>query len=85
VQGFDNKWLGGARANEPLLGTPDIQSLADLANSASTLRDMRTVPVSRHIVTTYAMGVVLPFLPLLLLKYSIAELAAMLLKRLSGL
>jgi hypothetical protein len=85
VQGFDDKWLAGNRPNEPLLGTPDIQSLADLANSASTLREMRTVPVSRRIVTTYAMGVVLPFLPLLLLKYPIAELAAMLLKRLSGL
>jgi hypothetical protein len=31
------------------------------------------------------MSVVLPFLPLLLLKYPVAELAAMLLKRLSGL
>jgi len=31
------------------------------------------------------MGVVLPFLPLLLLKYPIAELAAIFLKRISGL
>jgi hypothetical protein len=31
------------------------------------------------------MGILLPFLPLLLLRYPIAELAAMLLKRVAGL
>jgi hypothetical protein len=85
VQQFEQKWLGNAFPEEPLVGTADIQSLADLANSARTVRDMRTVPVSRRIVTLYAIGVVLPFLPLLLLKYPIADLAGMLLKRLSGL
>jgi hypothetical protein len=85
VKEFEQKWLGNASPKEPLVGTADIQSLADLANSARTVRDMRTVPVSARIVTLYAMGVVLPFLPLLLLKYPIAELAGMLLKRLSGL
>lgn len=85
VQEFEQKWLGNASPEEPLVGTADIQSLADLANSAKTVRDMRTVPVSARIVTLYAIGVVLPFLPLLLLKYPIAELAGMLLKRLSGL
>jgi hypothetical protein len=85
VQEFEQKWLGDASPEEPLVGSPDIQSLADLANSARIVRDMRTVPVSPRIVTLYAMGVVVPFLPLLLLKYPIAELAGMLLKRLSGL
>jgi hypothetical protein len=73
-------WLG-----EPLLGSPDIQSLADLTNTAHALREMRVVPVSLEIVKTYAMGILLPFLPLLLLRYPIAELAAMLLKRVAGL
>jgi hypothetical protein len=85
VKEFEQKWLGNGSPEEPLVGTPDIQSLADLANSAKTVRDMRPVPVSGRIVTLYAMGVVLPFLPLLLLKYPIAELAGMLVKRLSGL
>ncbi len=84
VQEFDDKWLGRVTP-KPLLGTPDIQSLADLANAAHTLREMRVVPVSLQIVTTYAMGVLLPFLPLLLLRYPIAELAAMLFKQVSGL
>jgi hypothetical protein len=85
VKEFDRKWLGPATSDEPLLGTPDIQSLADLANSASTVREMRVTAVSHRILKSYAMSVVLPFLPLLLLKYPVAELAAMLLKRLSGL
>jgi hypothetical protein len=85
VQEFEQKWLGNASPEEPLVGTSDIQSLADLANSAKTVRDMRVIPVSRRIVMLCAMGVVLPFLPLLLLKYPIAELAGMLFKRLFGL
>jgi hypothetical protein len=85
VQEFEDKWLVGTPPATPVLGTPDLQSLADLANSAQTVRDMRTIPLSRRIVTTYAMGIALPFLPLLLLKFPIAELAAMLFKRLTGL
>jgi hypothetical protein len=85
VEAFDKKWLERLPPHEPLLGTPDIQSLADLVTYVRTVREMRIVPVSLQIVTTYAIGVVLPFLPLLLLKYPIAELATMLLKRLSGL
>jgi len=85
VQEFESKWLTNSTAKEPLLGTPDIQSLADLANCAKTVRDMRVVPVSRRIVMTYAIGVLVPFLPLLLLKYPIAELAGKLFKRLFGL
>jgi hypothetical protein len=85
VKEFDRKWLGDPIAQEPLLGTPDLQSLADLANSVRIVRDMRIVPVSRSLLTTYVMGVVLPFLPLLLFKYHIAELVGMLFKRLSGL
>ena len=34
VREFDDKWLrGGAPAGEPLVGSGDIQSLADLGNS----------------------------------------------------
>jgi hypothetical protein len=74
----------GSAPSEPLLGSPDIQSLADLANSAQFVPSMRVVPLSRSILVSYAMAVVLPFLPLLLFKYPTAELAGMLLTRLSG-
>ena len=84
VQDFDHKWLGTTLPEEPLLGTADIQSLADLENAAGPVREMRVVPFGPNIVKTYAMGVLLPFLPLLLLKYPITELAAIMVKRLFG-
>jgi hypothetical protein len=50
VNEFGRKWLGADPApGEPLLGTADIQSLADLSNSLSIMRDMRLVPVSPSI------------------------------------
>ena len=45
---FDQKWLrGGAPADESLIGSGDIQSLADLANSFAVVREMRRFPASR--------------------------------------
>ena len=39
---FDRKWLrGGAPADEPLLGSGDIQSLADLGNSYEVVKEMQ--------------------------------------------
>lgn len=85
VQEFESKWLSDSTPREPLVGTADIQSLADLANSADRVQGMRILPVSPHILKVYALSVVLPFLPLLLLQYPIEELASMLFRRLSGL
>ena len=49
VREFDAKWLrGGAAADEPLVGSADIQSLADLANSFEVVRTMRIAPVTRE-------------------------------------
>jgi hypothetical protein len=45
VREFDHKWLrGGAAADEPLVGSGDIQSHADLGNSFEVIRTMRLVP-----------------------------------------
>ena len=84
-QQFEKKWIGQSAPEELLLGTPDMQSLADLANCVKTVREMRTVPVSRRFLTTYALGLALPFLPLLTFKYPVAALVGMLFKKLSGL
>src|SRR5215471_1611823 len=47
VREFDSKWLrGGAPAGEPLLGSSDIQSLADLNNAVDVVRTMNSLPVS---------------------------------------
>jgi hypothetical protein len=86
VSGFDRKWLGtDDPRGEPLLGTPDLQSLADLSNSVNVVRNMRWVPVSPRMLTDLAIAALVPMLPLLLLKYPVAELAQMFFARLSGL
>src|SRR5450631_2691950 len=44
VEGFDEKWVvGHAEDGNELLGTADIQSLADLGNSYAVVREMRAV------------------------------------------
>jgi len=86
VSDFDSKWLGADETSgEPLLGTPDLQSLADLSNSVSIVRNMRLVPVSLRMLTELAIAALVPILPLLLLKYPVAELAEKFFARLSGL
>ncbi|MDP2784787.1 MAG: hypothetical protein Q8O38_09390 [Sulfurimicrobium sp.] len=86
VNGFDQKWLGaGAHAREPLLGTADLQSLADLGNSINIVRNMRWVPMSLRLVKDFALAALLPILPLYLLKYPVAELAEKFFSRLTGL
>jgi hypothetical protein len=59
--------LGAAEPalGEPLLGTGDIQSLADLNNGISIVRDMRIVPTSPRMLMYLTVAALLPLLPLL--------------------
>ena len=67
VRAFDAKWLrGGAPANEPLLGSADIQSLSDLGSSYDVVQTMRTTPVSKEAVLRLAAAVLVPIVPLVL-------------------
>jgi hypothetical protein len=75
VREFDTKWLrSGAAGDEPLVGTADIQSLADLANSFDVIRTMRVVPFSKETVLQLAVITVLPLLPLTLTMISFEDL-----------
>jgi hypothetical protein len=81
VREFDAKWLRGDRdPAEPLVGSPDIQSLADLGNSFELVRTMRFVPFSKDTVIQLAIVTLAPLLPLTLTMISLEEL----LKRLLG-
>jgi hypothetical protein len=85
VRRFDKKWLKGERPpEEPLLGTADLQSLADLANSVRIVRKMHLLPVSVRLFASLLIAALLPMLPLLLIKYPIGELARKLFTRLAG-
>jgi hypothetical protein len=65
VGAFEDKWVrDGASTGEPLLGSADIQSLADLGNSYSVVQEMRLVPFGLKDVTRLAAGAAVPLLPL---------------------
>ena len=75
VREFDSKWLrGGAAPNEPLVGSADIQSLADLNNSFEVVQTMRLAPISRDAVVRLAVVTLVPIAPLLLTMIPLEEL-----------
>jgi hypothetical protein len=81
VRDFDDKWLrGGAPAHEQLVGSADLQSLADLGNSFEVVRTMRAVPVTRDAVVLLAVATLAPVVPLALTMMSLEDL----LKKLFG-
>jgi hypothetical protein len=71
VNEFEEKWVsprndGNKSHQEELLGTGDIQSLADLGNSFGFVRDMRPVPFSLQDVILLTVATLAPMVPLLL-------------------
>ena len=85
VNAFDRKWLGpDPTPGESLLGTADIQSLADLSSSVGVVREMRLVPISPSLLMYLAVAALLPLLPLVLFKYPLADLLAKFFGRLAG-
>ena len=78
---FDSKWLrGGAPAGEPLLGSADIQSLADLGNSFEIVRSTRLLPFTRDAVLQLGVITLLPVAPLVLTMIPLEELMTRLLQ-----
>ena len=72
---FDHKWLrGGAPPDEPLIGSADIQSLADLGNSFEVVKGMRLAPFTLQTVLQLAVTTVVPVVPLALTMISLEEL-----------
>jgi FixJ family two-component response regulator len=84
VRDFERKWLGPGEPGEPLVGTPDLQSLADLANSVAVVREMRWSPAGRRLLFATTAAVLLPMFPLLLFQYPLTELAQRFLRQLVG-
>jgi len=85
VHAFESKWLaanGGPK--DELLGTADIQSLADLGNSVDIAHDMRLAPISLSMLTHLAIAALVPLLPLALFKYPLADLLQKFVERLAG-
>jgi hypothetical protein len=81
VEGFRDKWIPADSVNsEELLGSGDIQSLADLGNSFTVVQEMRLVPFTLKDVTRLAAATAAPMVPLLLLIWSPEEVIMQVLK-----
>ena len=74
VESFDQKWVRESLPSAELLGTGDIQSLADLGNSYQVIREMRIVPFGLQDISRLAIATAAPLSPLLLTIFSFEEL-----------
>ena len=83
VKEFEAKWLESTSQDE-LLGTPDLQSLADLANAVSVVKGMRWITIGPRLLTIMTVAVVGPLMPLFLFRYPLAELAQKFFSKLVG-
>jgi hypothetical protein len=75
VQEFDEKWGNGhAPSGENLVGSSDIQSLADMGNSFNLVREMRLLPFGIKVVAGLGILTIAPLLPLALTIFPIEKI-----------
>jgi hypothetical protein len=78
---FHQKWINHQDPqHEPLLGTSDIQSLADLGNSFGYIEKMKPLPVSLRTLLHLVLASLLPLTPLLLTIMPLKDVLKLLLK-----
>jgi hypothetical protein len=78
---FHKKWIEDDNPDhDPLLGTGDIQSLADLGNSYSIVDKMKPMPIDPLDLLHLAVASLLPMTPLLLTVMPLGDLLKVLLK-----
>ena len=81
TQDFDDKWVHKrAQLSEPLLGTADIQSLADLGNSFANIEQMQIAPISKRLAAQIAIQAGSPLLPVVMLGTPLSEVVKTILK-----
>jgi hypothetical protein len=80
---FQRKWIGNQNPeHEPLLGTGDIQSLADLGNSYGFIEKMGLLPLDLRTVLHLILASLLPMTPLLLTVMPLKDIVKLLVKAL---
>lgn len=80
---FESKWLGnGSAPGEPLLGSADIQSLADISSTTERVQAMKLVPLDRRMALQLIAAVLLPFVPLVFTVIPLTELVSRVVKML---
>lgn len=80
TRSFDDKWVRHTHdPEEQILGSPDIQSLADLGGSFEVVRRMRVTPFGMQLVAVILLVALLPFLVLALVVAPAEEVMGILL------
>jgi hypothetical protein len=78
---FNEKWIvGPRRPDEELLGSGDIQSLADLGNSFGYIEKMNALPMGPRTPLHLALASLLPMAPLLLTVMPLKDVLQLLFK-----
>lgn len=71
---FETKWFQNTEAQEELLGSNDIQSLADLQNAFEKITQMSMVPITRGDIILLVLTTLAPVAPLLLTLMPVDEI-----------
>jgi hypothetical protein len=72
---FDKKWIEKVNPeNEPMLGTGDIQSLADLGNSFRFIQEMKMLPIDKDTIVALLISGIIPMIPLLLYEVPVKDI-----------
>jgi len=79
---FHRKWISDNGGSEEILGSGDIQSLADLSNSFAVIRSMSIIPFTKTTVLRLAIIAIIPILPLTLTVIPLDQMIDQLLKAL---
>lgn len=75
VNEFDFKWVrGGVADDQQLMGSGDIQSLADLGNSFQVIREIRSFPFDKDTIIQVLLFVLIPIVPLIFTMIPLEEL-----------
>lgn len=81
VNEFQDKWIAAdADPGEPLVGSANVQSLADMAGSYEIVQTMRSMPITPQMIIGFAAATLVPVAPLLLTLMPLSEI----LKKLTG-
>ncbi|HEY6170998.1 MAG TPA: hypothetical protein VIX80_01950, partial [Candidatus Kapabacteria bacterium] len=72
---FDRKWIRGDNPeNEPMLGSGDMQSLADLGNSYNVIQEMKPIPIGKDTIIALLVPGIIPMIPLLLYEVPVKDI-----------
>jgi hypothetical protein len=81
---FDKKWVHGPEPAEQLVGSADIQSLADMGGSYDIIQSMRSLAMTPQLIIAFGIVTLIPVAPLLLTVMSLADILKKLVAILTG-